>query len=61
MKSDSEVLQLAKRILSLSDHLPKDGEQAQWRLAKIQDAARALVPRLEEMKSYSFDRLLDEA
>ena len=47
---DDDIVQLAKRILTLS--LPaQTAEQAQWRLAKIQDAAKALLPRAEQQMS----------
>ncbi|MBY0402268.1 MAG: hypothetical protein K2X66_00075 [Cyanobacteria bacterium] len=44
---DTEILQLAKRILLLSEEA-RSGEQAQWKLTKIHDAAKALVPRVEQ-------------
>lgn len=46
MGVDEEILNLAKRIQALSEP-PGNQDQAPWRLAKIQDAANALIPRLE--------------
>jgi hypothetical protein len=46
MGVDEEILNLAKRIQALSEP-PGNQDQAHWRLVKIQDAANALIPRLE--------------
>lgn len=47
METDEEILQLAKRILTLS-HPPQNADQAHWRLVKIQDTVKALIPRLQQ-------------
>ncbi len=43
-----EILQLAQRIRSLSEHSKGDANDRYFRLEKIRELVNALIPRLEE-------------
>lgn len=49
-KQDDEIIQLVKRILTLSDVADQDQELAKWQLVKIHDVAKVLVPKLEKKR-----------